>query len=958
MAAAEPRDATGEPIETWVARRIADDHPELATGADGLWAGKRLLPVLDGLDEMPESMLPHALADLDRSAGAGLDMVLTCRTIEYERGSAGGSLLSHAAVVDIEPVSVDDAAVYLTQREIAQSPRWDGAVAEMRREPGGPLATALSTPLMISLARQIYRDPASDPTELTRFATADAAGQHLLTQFLPTSYPRERECVRSTRWLSFLAHHLRDRVADPNYEWWRLSRSVPSAVIATTIVVIGTVLGATLTPALALALGSSKTFAQLLLPGVVIGLIAGVMAAPRSTRTATADEQAAGPRLLRTICSGVAQDIGTLLQAVSAISAAALGIGYLVAEPAIVATDFGVVGWLRGLWTGDSQTSIPTLSIVFVVLGVITVTNALSALNGGLPRRSTPRLRLLVPSLAVGLAIGMAVALPFLALGLATSVGAGTGFGLWALVASSVGVPIGLARWLATPAEHQESSSPQNLLRWDRRALLVTVAATAVFGAGATALASLTFPARDQPPLLPISLVMGVVIGGVVLIGSGAAWLTYTVARVWLAVTGRLPFRLNRFLREAHAVGVLRQTGPAYQLRHDLLTDHLADRWHPSPATAGSRPLHRWARRRWPKPPSLVVLAISIAMLASLVPAIYLANAPYRMDGPVTDGRGMALSRDGRTLAAFDSDRGSPIVRLWDVRSGRLKATLQADPRVRVIAAIVLTTNGTELTMLTGDADDGPLGGRALRGSVWRWRTEQDREARLLPGAASQESDPSVVGSSFSPDGNTAAIGRRDGSVQLWDLAGDRGVGQRIQPYGPATPAIRNLTYSVDGRSLAFLLDDGSIAVVDVTTHAVTRTLPAGTIYPADGDGLRLFGVGNGGHTLAAVDGSGVVGLWNLDSGVRVRQFDTGPGGFMSIALSTDGSTMAIGEHDGTIELSDLATGDVKGTLRPAVGGVRASFWRPDHMVFAPDDRSLAATSTGDLAQVWDTPTS
>ncbi|WP_370964437.1 hypothetical protein [Amycolatopsis sp. cg9] len=949
-----PGDATGEPIETWVARRISDDHPELAIGADGLrrlWAGKRLLPVLDGLDELPESMLAHALADLDRSAGAGLDTVLTCRTIEYERGFAGGNALSHAAVVDIEPVTVDDAAVYLTQREPARSRRWDAAVELMRREPDGPLAAALSTPLMISLARQAYRDPASDPAELTRFATPAAAGQHLLAQFLPSMYPRERERLRSTRWLSFLAHHLRDRVGVPDYEWWRLSRSVPTAVIATTIVAIGTALGALLTPTLALVLGSSQSFTQLLLPGVVIGLVVGVVAAPRSAPTATADGRVTGPRLLSAVGSGVARDTKTVLTATAAISATALGIGYLVAKPAAVVTVFAVVGWLRELWAGRSNAGGPTLSIIVVVLGVITVTNALGALHGGLPRRSAPRLRLLAPSLAVGLAIGMTVALPFLALGLASSIRAGTGFGLWALVAGSVGVPIGLARWLATPAEHQESSSPQNLLRWDRRALLITVAATAVFGAGATALASLTFPAKDQPPLLPISLVVGVVIGGVVLIGSGAAWLTYTVARGWLAVTGRLPWRLNRFLANAHAVGVLRQTGPAYQLRHDLLTDHLADQWRPAQATAGARAPHRPVRRRWRKLPSLAVPITSIALLAGLIPAIYAANAPHLMDGPVTDGRGMVLSLDGRTLAAFDSRGDWPTVRLWDVRSGRLKATLATDPSVRVIAGIGLNADGTELTLITGDAGEGPL-----TGSVWRWRTDQDLQARRLPGAAAQQADSTVVVSAFSPDGNTVAIGRRDGTVQLWDLAGDRGVGQRIQPYGPATPAVRNLAYSVDGRSLAILLDDGSVAAIDVTTRTVTRTLPAGTIPPADDDSLQLFGIGNDAHTVAAVDGNGVAALWNLDSGVLLRQFGTGRTGFTSVALSSDGSTVAIGDDDGTIELRDLATGDVTGTLWPADSGVRAYYWRPDHLVFGPADRSLAAASTGDFAQVWDTP--
>lgn len=953
----DPNDAIGEPIETWVTRRIADDHPELAVDADvlrQLWAGKRLLPVLDGLDEMPQPLLAHALADLDRSAGAGLDMVLTCRTAEYEGGCAAGNVLAHAAVVDIEPVAVDDAAVYLTQRETAHSRRWNGVVELMRREPDGPVATALSTPLMISLVRQIYRDPASDPTEVTRFATSDAIGQHLLAHFLPSVYPRERERVRSTRWLSFLAHHLRDRVADPNYEWWRLHRSVPAAVIAIMIIVFATVLGAVLTPTVAVILGTSKGFGELVLPGSIIGVVVGVVAAPRSIPTATAGGRTSGPGLPRTIVTGVVRDIRILLTAASAIGVAALTVGYLFARLPTIGAVFGVVGWVRELWSPDSDTSIPALLIVFIVLGVITVTNGLSALNGGLPQRSTPRLRLLAPSVAVGLAIGMAVAFPFVPLGLLTPLGLGDGFGAWSLVAGSVGVPIGLTRWLAAPAEHQASSSPQNLLRWDRRALLVTVTATALVGALTTGLASLTFPAKDQPPILPISLIVGVVIGGVVLIGSGTSWLTYTLARLWLALIGRLPLRLNRFLRNAHAAGVLRQTGPAYQLRHDLLNDHLADLWRPRPVATGSNTTRHRARRRrtWP---SLLVLATSLVALAGSIPAIYLDNAPHVLDGQVKDAWGMVLSLDGRTLAAVDPSSRPPIVRVWDVPSGHLKRTLRPSPRVAAVAAIVLNGDGSELTLLTRSIVARPDAKAAFTTAVWRWQTEQGRPMLPLPGAASQLNDPAEVGATFSPDGNAIAIARTDGTVQLWDLTADHAAGQRIGPVGPATIAIGSLAYSIDGRLLAVLVDDGSVAVVDLATRRVTRTLPAGTIRLAL---HRLqFNVSTNGSTVAAVDDNGTAQMWSLDSGLLIKETGTGAANHRSVTLSSNGSTLASTSADGTIELRDLATDTVTGTLEPIEDESDAYSQMPVSLVFAPDGRSLAATTLGDSLRVWDTPT-
>ena len=52
-------------------------------------------------------------------------------------------------------------------------------------------------------------------------------------------------------------------------------------------------------------------------------------------------------------------------------------------------------------------------------------------------------------------------------------------------------------------------------------------------------------------------------------------WLRFQVARCWLAARGRVPWRLMSFLEEAHARGVLRQAGAAYQFRHVRLQERL-----------------------------------------------------------------------------------------------------------------------------------------------------------------------------------------------------------------------------------------------------------------------------------------------------------------------------------------------------------------------------------------------
>jgi len=80
------------------------------------------------------------------------------------------------------------------------------------------------------------------------------------------------------------------------------------------------------------------------------------------------------------------------------------------------------------------------------------------------------------------------------------------------------------------------------------------------------------------------SLSAGIVTGTMFGVGIGLtifvsrAWGTFTIARLWLAMRGKLPLRLMRFLADAHRRAVLRQVGAVYQFRHARLQDNLANR--------------------------------------------------------------------------------------------------------------------------------------------------------------------------------------------------------------------------------------------------------------------------------------------------------------------------------------------------------------------------------------------
>jgi hypothetical protein len=133
---------------------------------------RRVLPVLDGLDEMSAALQPVAINAIDLAVSDRFPLVTTCRSAEYrEAVDRNGRFLAHAAVLEIQPVDIDDAASFLGGAD-PRPERWQPVLDRLHADPDGPLARALRSPLTIDLARTVYATPKGDPTELldtTRF---------------------------------------------------------------------------------------------------------------------------------------------------------------------------------------------------------------------------------------------------------------------------------------------------------------------------------------------------------------------------------------------------------------------------------------------------------------------------------------------------------------------------------------------------------------------------------------------------------------------------------------------------------------------------------------------------------------------------------------------------------------------------------------------------------------------
>lgn len=140
------------------------------------------------------------------------------------------------------------------------------------------------------------------------------------------------------------------------------------------------------------------------------------------------------------------------------------------------------------------------------------------------------------------------------------------------LIGAIGGCASGVYRALNTPSDIMHAAGPGSSLRTDRAATLARSAIASVL-AGVVCLALVSLVGRGSS-LGTMHTELWVPVGTSALALS--AWGRLGVARIWLAVTGRAPWRLMGFLDEAHRRGVLRQSGAHYEFRHLRLQQRLA----------------------------------------------------------------------------------------------------------------------------------------------------------------------------------------------------------------------------------------------------------------------------------------------------------------------------------------------------------------------------------------------
>jgi hypothetical protein len=259
-------------FSVWLEHEVRRRHTWLGafsaevTGARALLDGWKIMPLLDGLEDLPPVCRTSALIAIDNWLRDGTPLVLSAEPGAFRaavlpaRGEP--ARLHGAAAVEILPVPLDVTEDFLVGQPPHDSAarRWASVLAEATNRPDSPVAGALRTPLAVSLARAVYRgrpgDPdadSADPGELcdrTRFPSPDTVQNRLMERHLQRAYlPRADSdegfptFESAKRALTHLAFHLETRLHANSIAWWEIQRTVPSALLAAPLMLAGAFYG-------------------------------------------------------------------------------------------------------------------------------------------------------------------------------------------------------------------------------------------------------------------------------------------------------------------------------------------------------------------------------------------------------------------------------------------------------------------------------------------------------------------------------------------------------------------------------------------------------------------------------------------------------------------------------------------------------------------------------------------
>lgn len=349
---------------------------------------------------------------------------------------------------------------------------------------------------------------------------------------------------------------------------------------------------------------------------------------------------------------------------------------------------------------------------------------------------------------------------------------------------------------------------------------------------------------------------------------------------------------------------------------------------------------------------------------------------------------GFSFSPDGRTAATRDYLDKS--VRLWDVATWQLKATLPGRKRNLetklkagtgfeeefgpvpfspdgisvlsereddVVAVSDSTTGAERMTLKHDTRDSGAkdvLKSMFLYGSRhflflqtnyspdgrWIFTINGDKSAKIWDAATGKQqsfinNSERIYRASFTPDSSSLLTVEQQGAMKLWDV--ETGLmRQQIAEKGHFEYLMKSYEFNRDGEKIAtFYLGDTRIwdLKTRVSLHKLPNSQTTDATFSPDGHWLAT----------ASRDPKSAAQIWNVETGeLKMSLASTGHKS-ASVIFNADGSILATTNDQG-VALWDARTGELLATLGEARYPV----------AFNPDGRTVVTGARNDTAILWE----
>ena len=290
----------------------------------------------------------------------------------------------------------------------------------------------------------------------------------------------------------------------------------------------------------------------------------------------------------------------------------------------------------------------------------------------------------------------------------------------------------------------------------------------------------------------------------------------------------------------------------------------------------------------------------------------------------------VAFSPDGEKVITGESN-GPP--RIWDANSGKELQRLKDHSDAPV--SIDFSPNGKEIATVDHDI-------------VRMWDADSGKELRRLKGH-----DHRITVLSYSADGKKIATASYDKTARIWDVESEQEL-QKID----GNDVVSSVAFSPDGKTILTCTDDmltkSAIRFWNVESgkelHKLEGYDSSCTCVAFSPDGRKIVTAGLSDKTVR---------IWDINSGQELQKMEVSVNQITnffragehtnwvtSAIFSPDGKKIVTGDHEGTVQIWDAASGKVLQKLRGHTKSINS-------VAISPDGKKIISASSDGTARIW-----